>query len=212
MALYHSARGSVNYTIVGSPTIVDGVVSGFSSGNYLSLDTTTFSSNNSFKFLVKAKLNSFAKAVFGFNQPWTNIFLARQDGVTWWFSSQTTGASQLNVKHTTQLQTSTWYYFLFSYDGNSTYSIGVSTDGQNFEKTSYTSSSKMGVSSKIMLGSWTQSSYQFDGEIDLKETYIIVNGQPWFGICPIEVKKIILNSNEVQRLIVNGVEVWQKPS
>jgi hypothetical protein len=30
MALYHSVKGPVDYTIVGSPTITDGVVSGFS--------------------------------------------------------------------------------------------------------------------------------------------------------------------------------------
>ncbi|MBP5404105.1 MAG: hypothetical protein J6Y17_03335 [Elusimicrobiaceae bacterium] len=29
----------------------------------------------------------------------------------------------------------------------------------------------------------------FDGSIDLNHTYIKVNGQPWFGICPIEVQK-----------------------
>ena len=35
MALYHSAKGSVDYTVVGTPTIVDGVASGFSSSDYL---------------------------------------------------------------------------------------------------------------------------------------------------------------------------------
>lgn len=188
VVLYYGLNNPINpyptqvgYTVVGSPTITDGVVSGFSNSNYLTLDTSTFDSNKSFEFVVKAKLNSFGKAVFGFNQPWTNTFRAAQNQIVWWLSSQTTGAAQLNVIHTVSLQTSTWYYFLFTYDGNSTYSIGVSTDGKNFEKTSYTRNYKMGVTSQIRLGSWTQNSYQFDGEIDLKETYVKLNGNYWFN-------------------------------
>lgn len=188
VVLYYGLNNPINpyttqvgYTVVGSPTITDGVVSGFSNSNYLMLDTSSFDSNKSFEFVVKAKLNSFSKAVFGFNQPWTNTFRAAQNQIVWWLSSQTTGAAQLNVIHTVSLQTSTWYYFLFTYDGNSTYSIGVSTDGKNFEKTSYTRNYKMGVTSQIRLGSWTQNSYQFDGEIDLKETYVKLNGDYWFN-------------------------------
>ena len=35
MAVYHNVRGTVTYTIIGSPTIVDGVASGFSASSYL---------------------------------------------------------------------------------------------------------------------------------------------------------------------------------
>ena len=35
MALNYNKKGSVNYTIVGTPTIVDGVASGFSNNDYL---------------------------------------------------------------------------------------------------------------------------------------------------------------------------------
>ena len=46
MALYHSAKGPVDYTVVGSPTIVDGVASGFSTSNGLTCRSSIASTGN----------------------------------------------------------------------------------------------------------------------------------------------------------------------
>ena len=46
MALNHSVKGSTNYAIVGTPTITDGVVSGFSNDNFLRINSMPLSSSD----------------------------------------------------------------------------------------------------------------------------------------------------------------------
>ena len=49
----HQLMGTVGYTKVGNPTIVDGVASGFSSNDYLSVSAPANTLNNNFDIIIK---------------------------------------------------------------------------------------------------------------------------------------------------------------
>lgn len=196
MALYHSARGSVDYTIVGSPTIVDGVASGFSKNNYLSLGN--FPQNvTDLEIQIKFKTGSASdvdvwQGLFSINhyESGHNMYIrynrnTRQIS----FSPNFLYSNENFILYSNALEYETWYTYKISKVGNvyTLYKNGVAED---------TATSTLAIEPnnletrlgfvRIYTGSTVGG---FNSSIDLKHTYITVNGQPWFGICPIEVKK-----------------------
>ena len=216
--LYIKQKGSVGYTIVGSPTIVDNVVSGFSESNYLQISQTYNATNNkNVEIYVRAKtpttISSSFNPIFGADNiglwgisSYTNalftIRMGYQSGTTLTFGDMYISGG---------IQADTWYRFKIT-GSNGIWRAEIYNDSGTLlnsadrDWTSNTVNANYTIKLKC-----TDNTNAYSGSIDLNETYIKVNGQPWFGICPVEVKKIILNSNEVQKLIVNGVEVWTKP-
>lgn len=192
MALYHSAKGSVDYTIVGFPTIVNGVVSGFSSGNYLSLpDLPSFN-----KLEIQIKFTTSNSA--GIQQSCATAFRRLFSIMVWnnneivsynWINNEkfsivppsdyTIGATYVVKATIPEKGAGEHTNVTFSYSKNgSAFSTPVTVEIFN----SYDTAPCLGTNRA------TTTQY-FRGSIDLNETYIKVNGQPWFGICPIEVKK-----------------------
>lgn len=186
MALYHTAKGSVDYTVVGSPTIVNGVVSGFSIDNYLSLTTnpsyvTTDSFEWNIKFTTGNSLQTSWLLSLGTSSIMCGIYYT-SNGVLYVpvgsgsMYGQVSGLTantqfEVNVKQNDGTLVTT----LKSANGTV-----VSTQTKNVGDVSFTSNnSKFGQAFNGY----------FNGFIDLNETYIKVNGQPWFGLCPVEVKK-----------------------
>lgn len=202
MALYHRDKGSVNYTVVGTPTIVDGVVSGCSSSDYVQvqahdlIDNTSFEyitnvdfSNNSsipangtmLRFPVKCKADS-SKSM------WGGIY-AESRGVLdfnlGYDASNNVIASYLSFDNFKNKNVFIRYrkeagvlYVDYSVDNKQTW-VAVANDG--------------GADNTIQLSNiafafgainWSTISFNFN------ETYIKINGQAWFGNCPIEVKHI----------------------
>lgn len=182
MALYHSARGSVGYTIVGSPTIVDGVVSNFNASNYLKFNSQTFSPGSGpFEIQLDYTTGNSATS-YGYSLYLPCININQPGGV---------GNFRINITTTTEtfyLRTerlaNTKYVLKVTYDGNGLYSLysnGVLVDSRSSTQLNTTSAGfdyTIGIREDSV-----------GAKIDLKNTYITVNGQPWFGICPIEVKK-----------------------
>ena len=186
MALYHTAKGSVDYTVVGSPTIVNGVVSGFSIDNYLSLTTnpsyvTTDSFEWNIKFTTGNSLQTSWLLSLGTSSIMCGIYYT-SNGVLYVpvgsgsMYGQVSGLTantqfEVNVKQNDGTLVTT----LKSANGTV-----VSTQTKNVGDVSFTSNnSKFGQAFNGY----------FNGSIDLNNTYIKVNGQPWFGLCPVEVKK-----------------------
>lgn len=189
MALFHSERGSVDYTIVGSPTIVDGVASGFSSSNYLTLTTIPQGSSIEFNFRFTPtetltgtffRLGSSAyRGILEWLGNNTNVmrFSYREIGST------TTKYKSFDVPLNVPIN----YNMMF----NSSTNTLVSTITSNNTTKVITTANVDGeeFTSTAMLGYVGSNRTSLNGTIDLNHTYITVNGQPWFGICPIEVKK-----------------------
>lgn len=208
--LYIKQKGSVGYTIVGSPTIVDGIVSNFSSSNYL-LFNSTIDTGKSFEFItdITTGSNTNYQTIFGSSEAF--IFrLTVSDSHKIQIQAGNGSSFGSEIKGTTTITANNSYQVKVLYDGQNMIVYLKPRNGSWSEEINTNVGSLPTFTPRI--GSYYTSSYTFRGSIDLNQTYITVNGQAWFGVCPVEVKQILLNSNDVQNLVVNGVQVWQKPS
>lgn len=171
--------GTVGYTVVGSPTILDGVVSGFSGSNYLSLPATLdISQNFEWVFCITTDDLSTEQRIFAYNTGTINSVYIQNKYLKWWI----TGDSS-NILSTDDLNPNTRYFIKCS-NVNGLYSLSYSTDGITYTglRTKELSLSTT-VSSYYDIGVNHTSYYSpFLGSIDLNETYIKVNGELWFGM------------------------------
>lgn len=223
--LYHSARGDVGYTIVGTPTIVDGVVSGFTTTDYITTQSTPQDTDvRNYELFTKIRINSIpteTEFIMCYEAGSREGISIINSGKIRFLTSRIIGTASEPYIYSSACSAGDEVLIHTYYKGNNIFVLEISKDnGTTWETKTLTVTqklSKMNTSRVFTIGGspFYSDAYKspfVSGSIDLNHTYIKVNGQPWFGICPIEVNKIILNSNEVQKLIVNGVQVWQKSS
>lgn len=205
--LYHSARGDVGYTIVGTPTIVDGVASNFSLNSYCLVNTPFAPGNYSWEEQICFKLDYPGRRK---NMALINSTLS--DYLFPKIAVATDNSTSLTVQPCLSGNGTSWSITqggnLVSYDyskkswvkltySDGTYTIKLKQEGEDFRVVAtyenkpviYQSPSGTGFSIGADVGAYGSWKSSFIGEIYLNETYIKVNEQPWFGICPIEVKK-----------------------
>lgn len=186
--LYIKQKGSVGYTIVGSPTIVDGVASGFSVSDYLNLSSTLTSFDEIVLSFIPGTYSSGRNVLFktGIND-YRGAFQQVSDTQGQYFYTKTDNtAGNRYVPCTPGIVN----IFKIQYISENSISCILSRQGyedSTFDLTDVDISATFGGS--IYLGRGTSAYNAWSGSIDLNNTYIKVNGQPWFGICPIEVKK-----------------------
>lgn len=181
VSLFESVPYNVGYTKVGNPTIVDGVASGFSASDYLKINNN-FSSSSNFEIVVRGT------AIYAAAQRACLVFNNGEKGFLD-IGSDSPGI-RLALKYNGSLTSFRIYpnliegqlYYIHIIKTNSTLTLGYSTDGKNIllsEDFSLTSFDW--IFSYILLGiaPW-QSATSYGGSIDLNETYIKVNGVPWF--------------------------------
>lgn len=198
--LYHIARGSVDYTIVGSPTIVDNVLTDITANDYLSIGTYSGDTPTSIEIGASFKTSDttvFGNSVIGrLTGADTGIFwgnssfpgricfkhrVSYNNGTTWTAVESKSAVLSLNTRYYVKFIISLAEQKLTGY---------VSTDNTNW--TSYVANFNSGA---ILEGLTSIAIGKIFGHnasplpIYLDYTYIKVNGKPWFGICPIEVKK-----------------------
>lgn len=172
VSLFESAPYNVGYTKVGNPTIVDGVASGFSANDYLYISDFPYTSNN-WEIQVKASTTVdayqqrciYCSSSFQLRIPGRNISMWELyiDGVNTYLGDDSyTIASYPYVK---LVKTGSYIDAYLSHDG-----------------ISYTQ-----VASNVSIGSVQDGALSFSasgniwkGYIDLNNTYIKVNGVPWF--------------------------------
>lgn len=222
MSIYHSDRGSVGYTIIGTPTIQDGIVSGFSSSDYLTTTLDWFSSSNfemSCTFTTPSDMSTMDNlcSIMTTGLGRNGLDLYRDSSNNWYLhfnfnleNSQSGGLWVTNYP----LQANHTYLGKLLYDG-SVYTIQLYENNNLLGQNTLSSANKPIIPTsypKIYFGFSFYNTKVFTGSIDLNETYIKVNEKAWFGICPVEVKKIILNGNEVNQVVKDGVVIWTKPS
>ncbi len=179
----YKLQAVVGYTIVGSPTIVDGVVSGFSTSNYLLLGANVPYSNN-FEMVFKITTgSSFSSTNTIFEGSSSNNGLSIAINTSkYLYVSAGNGSWIVNTSGTTVLSANTTYYVKFSCKNN-VYKLELSTDNVNWNtEISVESSSVLVTTSAKSIGYSTRFSGRvFRGSIDMNETYIKINNKLWFN-------------------------------
>ena len=185
---YYKYTTTPNVTIVGSPTVSDGVIGGFSDANYATVPSSFPSSNNweifikfttgnSFNsnysdILTNGRLNGGTYSLALYTSS-SNIVLAlSSNGTNWNLANQTLFTASIN----------TTYWIKITFDGTQ-YVASYSTDGETFT-TAYTLSSSALIDTSvptIFLGNNQGiSNTYFIGSIDLNESYIKINDEMWW--------------------------------
>lgn len=192
MALYHSAKGPNNYTIEGEVPIVNGIASISGGSNYLRFLQSFDFAEDSYEIVIKASI--FADSynpLLGCRNNDHRIFLLGGTRIDYSLSSLGLSGRINN----TNLNLNQYYYFRIKKEGN-TVKIGYSSDNFTYTEETLTITQEVANTSYIELGHCTNSlanRNSLEGNIDLNNTYIKVKGQAWFGLCPIEVNKVVIN-------------------
>ena len=211
MALNHTATGSVSYTIVGTPTIVDGILSDCSLSSYLKISSVFAPSNNPWQMVIAFQLdypNSSSRYCL-FNETKGDYRSPKIEVTTTSSTSLKIGTRLTKTNGSWDLVASAKDYTISSYDYNkmsyirltftgTEYKEEFRQEGQDFvtkwvvqsSDAIYQANDSTGISIGSDISSGAQWVTYFPGIIDLNQTYIKINGQAWFGTAPVEVKHI----------------------
>lgn len=174
----HQIRGPVGYTKVGSPTIVDGIASGFSSSDYLTLNespsyTTSDSCEWNIKFTVTdTSITAWMFAFMGPSGIMCGCYRTNNRVYTYFTNNLTRDISY-------QFSNNTTYIYNMTKQSNGDYTISLksasgsvlaSVSGSGWSENITYLSRKIGIA-------FTTGNPDL---IDLNETYIKVNGKLWF--------------------------------
>ena len=189
-------NGKGSYVIVGSPTIVDGVVSNFSQTNLLFIDTAidtgdVESLEVQIKFTTGAAFNHTFEGILGCVKG-TFGFYITQEGVLRGVYLDNKGTHDNPIG--SGLQPNTTYYAKMLLGANFAI-LFLSTDGVVWNETIYSSDDEHEITGDYFM----VSTYPFSGSIDLNETYIKINGEAWTGYSTVNV--------DLPSLIINGYDL-----
>lgn len=185
-----------NYTVVGSPTITNGVASGFSNSNYLTLSNCVKDASSSFEIVTAVNRNN--PSLTGYNysifdcatRSSISIYLGSAYKLLFWVSSNGGLLSDVaEITGTTTLSVGTKYYVKATYDSSTGYALYLSTDGSTWTLEGTSSSTTLPYSTDpgdLLIGRhrYMTQGY-FPGSIYLNDTYIMVDGElAWQAITP----------------------------
>lgn len=175
--------GPVSYSKVGSPTITDGVASGFSSSDYLRL-SQGIDISKEFEWVFKIHTTSDTSVssdqrIVSYLTTWINsIYLSGSNQyLRWWIATdgEQIGGTTAPLAFNTD-------YWIKAVHNNGVYTLSYSTDGTNYTTVASKTATYTGISNYTDIGVNHTNYYSpFQGSIDLNETYIKVNGALWFG-------------------------------
>ena len=200
---HHQVRGPVGYTIAGSPTIQNGIASGFSTNNFLML-TQVPQFLNSYEIVADftsgpAWANSLGGSCTVLGQLYHNIHspqisIAAQDHKLYF--------GHPNANHT-------WNSISIAAQLNTHYLVKMEWDGQTFaaylknanvwELVERVAAPDIGWDEGIIWGTDDGRHSFWNGQINLNHTYIKVNGKLWF-----------YHPQETKKIRVNHTLVWEK--
>ena len=181
-----------DYIKVGSPTIVDNVVSGFSGSNYLQLPKAFNGSvGNTWEMVWKIKLNSDFTSVndngilaYSSAVAYSSVLSVNKSGIIGlMLSTNTSGSNVCKLQSTTVLQAEVYYWIKAEFTGTA-YNLYMSTNGVDYNlEASKASTNKWTAYTLSNIGlrkDNNSSSYYLRGSIDLTESYIKVDGEYWW--------------------------------
>lgn len=195
----YKLQAVVGYTVVGSPTVSDGVVSGFSDSNYLRTSQNLFNiqQNDNFEFVTKFKTpndytlgsSSFYYIIgFGASRIQSYGFTA---GIRINKSNKKLSLTTpiFNYEYSNALVDNTWYYVRFYRKNRKNCVFEYSTDNKNWISVTQISTKEMlndGYNYKLVIGASNTAAVSalIGGQIDLNETYIKINNKLWFNGLP----------------------------
>ena len=188
---YPKLVGPVNYTTVGSPTISNGVVSGFSSSDYLSVaSNTSCTSVTVLELFTKATIpavDTNNQYVLSYRSQTSNGFLFSPQGKIKWVIARVDGTtSDFEIPSSISVSQGDTVLIHGYYEGNNVFVLRVSKDnGATWTTNKVThdlSTLQTPVNDGFRIGDVrTNYDRHFNGSIDLNNTYIKVNGSLWFG-------------------------------
>lgn len=194
------------YTVVGSPTINNGIVSGFSENDYLSLPSNpSYNASDAFEWNIKFTTPT------EFTTSWLlNIATSSIDCGIYYAANKNifipiASGSAYGEITSTNLQGNTTYIvnIVKQSDGNVVSTL-KDANGQVIKQQTKNIGEVSLSYSTHKLG--TSTSLAFSGSIDLNSTYIKVNGITWFN------GKDVNFSNQNNYIINNGNLVWANPN
>lgn len=203
MSLNHTVTGSVTYTTVGTPTIVDGVASGFSNNDYLvvadvPLNTTEYQMQT--EFTTESAVSSTNCVIIGCYDELYGAWgiVQKTNGYLNWvtgylYDTDTQQHFYKEIPTGLTFVANTKYYVDYHYSfADKLFTMKLSTDKINWttKTASFTLDSAIAGGSHKTIGIGKGQEGYFNGSVDLNKTFIKINGQPWFGLCPVEVKHI----------------------
>lgn len=178
--------GPVNYEVVGSPTIVDGVASDFSTSNYLSLgQTITITPTTKIEIYSRFKTpatNIYEGAIPVFGRETSgNLVIGLYNFPNWKLYWNARGVGDLYSTNPDIFASfNTWYRMKYFTDGNGNITAQVYADNGNLIIEKSNTITNDIVLDNIFIGKQSGESVQAIQSVDLNETYIKVNNQLWF--------------------------------
>lgn len=172
-------NNNVGYTVVGSPTIVDGVVSGFSAIDNLKTSSFFLSSFTNYEFVIRAsKRDNNNNAFFSFGNGQNKTYIVINNHL---LRAYIKGISTQMLTLNASFIANNYYYYRFRRQGNKAL-LDYSVDGDTFNNTVEKYFDNWdNVDAPIVIGYWHNGNSFFGGSIDLNNTYIKVNGITWFN-------------------------------
>lgn len=177
VTLFNSLPYNVGYTVTGTPTISSGVVSGFDESSHLNISDSLDITQN-LEFVFKLKFTAYSGLFFGYSATSSSGFsIESSHTIHCWLISNAN--YKLTGLHQYNLNTD---YYIKLVKNSDLMSLYYSTDGVNYTLDNSKSISSLSSTSatNIKLGSGNNGQLPFNGSIYLNNTYIKVNGAPWF--------------------------------
>ena len=178
----------VGYTVVGSPTITDGVASGFASGSYVQTNTNfSFAQPLEIRFTATTSNNVNTSQLFcsvGNGNSNRSFGVTIESGAKMGVAYTTNGASWVGwLPSSYVFEANTRYNFFIDYVPSSYFTIHVkkaTESGWTTLTRTLTTPIYTSTNCPFIFGQNYQNK-PFLGSIDLNETYIKVNGEYWFN-------------------------------
>lgn len=186
---YDTENPNYNIDTVGTLTNNNGVLSGFSSGNYAKLKRTLNLSTSEdyeivFRFNLTTYPGEFAQILYSNLSSYGYRIAITQSGKFHFIHNTSPSAVTVEKTGNVTYSLDTDYFIKFKHSAeNNLYIVEYSTDGENYlEDLSFTSTGQTSgnyLSTTIGLDS-QNNRWNFTGSIDLKESYIKVNDEYWW--------------------------------
>ena len=183
--LFKSMPYNVGYTVVGSPTITDGVASGFSTGNYLKTSQAFNPGSAPWEMVAQFTTSDlrFCGIVTGLGS--SNSIAISMDtksssyGAFLFLSSNGTSWDIAQDHRICNVSANTTYKIKVEFTGAVYNTYLFNNDDWELQNTINSSTPVYG-SETFVFGNNRGTLYPFTGTIDLNNTYIKENGIPWF--------------------------------
>lgn len=211
MVVRYIQKGPVGYDVVGSPTIVDGVVSGFGESNYLKTSSSVPATSN-FEFNCKITTGT------GFVGENYTLFVCDKlrigytpEGYIGCRIPKNGTYAEFQLSNSIVLKTNTTYTEKVKYDGNSLTLSIYDANNLLIASQSWQDDGLQLKTGIITIGYAGTSTFLRKGElIDLNNTYIKVNGQLWFGSSVFVPRNQIITKPTDNTILLDGEPAYEK--